>query len=147
MSTKPYKQGLEIELVDKIDWPHALKQRRYAGGHDDVLSELFGGNTEIAHWNEGDYQGQVATAHWLEGIGCVVMTDYYGSCSGCDAWEDSTDDDARKMIIDLVNGAYVFPSRISAIEWINTIDSERDPHTYAKEAAKNLKIPLKEEVQ
>lgn len=89
-----------------------MPMSRYAGGHDDQMKGLFKDAKVIAHYNEGDYQGQVATCvEFIEGefAGKVaIYNDYYGSCSGCDSWEDASDDDVRKMCIDLSNGAYLF---------------------------------------
>lgn len=38
----------------------------------------------------------------------VIYNDYYGSCSGCDSWEDATDENVRKLCIDLSNSAFIF---------------------------------------
>ena len=100
------------ELQDFIDWDSIMPMSRYAGGHDEQMKGLFKNATVIAHYNENDWQGQVATCvkfnsgkfknHY------AIYNDYYGSCSGCDAWEDASDDDVKKLCIDLSNGAYIF---------------------------------------
>ena len=69
-----------------IDWENIMKMSRYAGGHDDQMKGLFRGAKVIVHWNEGDYDGQVATCVRLKDDRITIYNDYYGSCSGCDAW-------------------------------------------------------------
>ena len=49
------------ELQKLINWDAIMPMSRYAGGHDDQMKGLFKNVTVITHWNEGDYQGQVAT--------------------------------------------------------------------------------------
>ena len=97
------------KLADRVDWENIMPMDRYAGGHDDQMCGLLKDVTIVAHYNEGDYQGMVATCVRLNDTGEVVIyNDYYGSCSGCDAWEDATNDDVRQMCRQLACGAYVF---------------------------------------
>lgn len=102
------------ELQKHIDWDAIMPMSRYAGGHDEQMRGLFKNATVVAHWNEGDYSGMVATCvKFNDGkfIGMFgIYNDYYGSCSGCDSWEGASDDDVRKMCIDLSNGTYIFKS-------------------------------------
>lgn len=96
------------ELQSFIDWENIMKMPRYAGGHDDQMKGLFKNAEVIGHWNEGDYQGEVATCVKLGNGKYAIYNDYYGSCSGCDSWEDATDGEVKAMCINLANGAYVF---------------------------------------
>lgn len=97
------------KLVDRIDWEKIMKMPRYAGGHDEQMKGLLKDVKIIAHYNEGDYQGMVATCVKLnDSKEIVIYNDYYGSCSGCDAWEDATDDDVRQMCRQLACGALIF---------------------------------------
>jgi predicted ATP-dependent serine protease len=66
------------------------------------------------------------------------MTDYYGSCSGCDAWDGACEEDARRMINDLVTNAKIFDNRKKAIKWIKNLDSSKEPWNYPFESAKHL---------
>lgn len=102
-----------------IDWDSIYKMPRYAGGHDEQMKGLFLGATVIAHWNEGSYQGTVATCVKLPDGRYLLYNDYYGSCSGCDAWEDATDEEVKKMCIDLANGAYIFNSLQDVITFLS----------------------------
>ena len=104
---KKYRQSME--LVERIDWENIMPMERYAGGHDEQMRGLLKDVTVIAHYNDGDYQGQVATCVMLNDTKEVVIyNDYYGSCSGCDAWEDASDEEVRKLCEDLAKGAYIF---------------------------------------
>jgi hypothetical protein len=100
------------ELQDFIDWDSIMPMSRYAGGHDEQMKGLFKNATVIAHYNENDWQGQVATCVKFNSgkykSQYAIYTDYYGSCSGCDAWEDASDSDVKRLCIDLSNGAYIF---------------------------------------
>lgn len=131
--------GLSCGLTELIDWQTVLAAPRYAGGHEEVMRSIFGAGSEvIAWWSEDDYQGTIAIAHKLADGRVVVMTDYYGSCSGCDCWEDATDDDAKKQVLDLVNNARVFGSLETAQAWCADINATQKPHEYPFEAARNL---------
>lgn len=127
------------ELEELIDWTLVMAQPRYAGGHEEVMRSIFGtASTVVAWWSDNDYQGTIAIAHKLEDGRVVVMTDYYGSCSGCDAWEDSTDDDARKQVLDIVHHAKTFSTIEEAAAWCDNVDAQEKPHEYPFESAKNL---------
>ena len=56
----------------------------------------------IAHWNENDYQGQVGTCvKFTKGKfkgKYAIYNDYYGSCSGCDSWENATGAGFRVLV-------------------------------------------------
>ncbi len=110
------------ELQSMIDWENLLKMERSAGGHDEQMKGLFKNAEVIGHWNEGDYQGEVATCVQLEDGRFAIYNDYYGSCSGCDSWEDATDEEARAMCINLANGAYVFSNLENVKEFLKTTD-------------------------
>ena len=115
---KKYYQTDELQKL--IDWDKLMKLPRYAGGHDDQMISLFKDSELIAHWNLGDYQGEVATCVRLADNMFVIYNDYYGSCGGCDSWEDANDTEVRNMCINLSNGAYVFKSILDVIEFLNS---------------------------
>ncbi|MCK9429470.1 MAG: hypothetical protein M0R17_05660 [Candidatus Omnitrophica bacterium] len=110
----PQKDNQEIckcghdDLAKQIDWDNLLKMPRYAGGHDEQMKGLIKGAIVIGHWNEEDYQGMVATCLKVPCGKFIIYNDYYGSCSGCDAWEDSSDEEVKKMINDLVYTCKIF---------------------------------------
>ena len=97
------------KLIDRIDWDNIMPMSRYSGGHDEQMKGLLKDITVIAHWNEGDYQGCVATCVMLNDTKEVVIyNDYYGSCSGCDAWDDALDSEVIRMCKQLAGGALIF---------------------------------------
>lgn len=121
-TTKKYYQT--DKLAERIDWETIMPMDRYAGGHDDQMCGLLKDVTVLGHWNEGDYQGMVATCVQLNDTKEVVIyNDYYGSCSGCDAWEDASDDDVRLMCRQLACGAYIFKDMTDCIEFLKNPDS------------------------
>ena len=88
-----------------------MKQDRYAGGHEDIMKNIFGNNAKvIASWIEDDCQGSEAFAYQFNDGIIVLATDYFGSCSGCDSWEDATDEEARGNIREIVSSSRVFLS-------------------------------------
>lgn len=114
------------QLQKLIDWEKIMKMPRYAGGHDEQMQGLFKDAEVIAHWNEGDYSGSVATCIKLPDGRFAIYNDYYGSCSGCDAWEDANDEDVKNMCIGLSNSAYVFETLDDVKEFLSSpIEDEK----------------------
>lgn len=118
------KYVISDTLQQFIDWEKIMKMPRYAGGHDEQMKGLFKGAKVIGHWNEGDYQGMVATCVQLADGRFVIYNDYYGSCSGCDSWEDATDQEVKSMCINLSNGAFIFQSLEDVKEYLSGIDDD-----------------------
>lgn len=102
-----------------IDWENIMNMPRYADGHDEQMEGLFKNSKVIGHWNEGNYQGTVATCVQLPDGRFVLYNDYYGSCSGCDSWVDATDEEVKSMCIDLSNGAYIFDNLDDVKEFLS----------------------------
>jgi len=126
------------EMQNQIDWENIMKMPRYAGGHDEQMKGLFRGASVVGHWNEGDYSGVVATCAQLADGRVAIYNDYYGSCSGCDAWEDATDDEIRKLCIDLANGAYIFGDAEGAREFLAKPDHLFDWRQAAPHLLENI---------
>jgi hypothetical protein len=118
-----YYQTDEIQKM--IDWEKIMKMNRCAGGHDDQMIGLFKDSTLIGHYNEGGYGGQVATCVQLSDGKFAIYNDYYGSCSGCDAWEDALDENIRAMCIGLSNDTYVFNNAYDVIEFLKLDNKDR----------------------
>ena len=89
------------------------------------MKGLFKDASVIAHWNEGDWQGQVCTCVKLPDERVAIYSDWYGSCSGCDGWEYADDEEVRKLCIDLANGAYVFNSLEDVMEFLSGDNFDR----------------------
>lgn len=124
-------------LQQLIDWENIMKMPRYAGGHDEQMQGLFKDSKVIGHWNEGDYQGMVATCVQLPDGRFVIYNDYYGSCSGCDSWEDASDQEVKSMCINLANGAYIFQSLEDVKEYLGGIDDNASCFDW-RDCAKHL---------
>jgi hypothetical protein len=41
---------MNLILEDYIDWQLVLSQPRYAGGHEEVMRNIFGKNAEVIGW-------------------------------------------------------------------------------------------------
>lgn len=113
-----------LELKDLINWGKLLKQTRSAGGHQEVMDNMFDGAKVLASYIEDDYQGKEGYVYKLQDGRIVLMNDYFGSCSGCDSWEDSSDKDARTLIIDLCNNAKIVDTIQEAIEYLEETQME-----------------------
>lgn len=82
------------------------------------------------------FKGTEAFAYQYPDGTVAILTDYFGSCSGCDAWEDSSDDVARKMIESLVHSARLFESKNYAALWAATVEDRAEDYPFY--AARNL---------
>lgn len=108
-------------LQQLIDWENIMQMERYAGGHDEQMMGLFKDSKVIGHWNEGCYQGMVATCVQLPDGRFAVYNDYYGSCSGCDSWDGANDQEVKAMCINLSNSAYIFQSLSDVKEYLISV--------------------------
>lgn len=133
---KKYRQ--DDSLQNMIDWDSIMKMSRYAGGHDEQMQGLIAGATVIGHWNEGDYQGIVATCIMLPNGRFAIYNDYYGSCSGCDSWENATDEAVKNMCIGLANGAYVFQSLDDVKEFLSETEDDSAWASWSNDVKGNL---------
>lgn len=127
------------KLQKLIDWQTMLDLPRYAGGHDEHMKNLFKGAKVIAHWNEGGYQGMVATCVQLEDGRYVIYNDYYGSCSGCDAWEGATDPEIRYLCTSLAISAKIFRTLDDVKDFLENPTKEAEWSSWSNPAENLLK--------
>lgn len=137
------------ELQKLINWESIMKMERSAGGHDEQMQALFKDAEIIGHWNEGNWEGMVATCVKLPDNRFAIYNDYYGSCSGCDSWENATDEEVKNMCIDLANGAYVFESIKDIKDFLQDTSKENKEGNYdwfdtSSNCATNLFASIKE---
>lgn len=126
------------QLPDWIDWDKVMTKERYASGHEDVMRSIFRNPVKvIAEWVEDDYQGEEAFAYQFPDGSIVLITDYFGSCSGCDSWEGASDNEARAMIESLVHSARIKPSIDAALVFCNE-EALNDASEYPFKACNNL---------
>lgn len=110
-------------LEAMVDYDAILPLPRYAGGHDEQMRALFKGAEVLAHWNEGDYQGTVATAYKLSDGRFAWVQDSYGSCSGCDAWDDANDARVRELCAEIARSARVFNTLDEMLRDMASVDA------------------------
>lgn len=128
------------QLQSQIDWENIMKMSRYAGGHDDQMMGLFKNSTVIGHYNEGNWQGTVATCVLLEDGEYVIYNDYYGSCSGCDSWEGATDESVRNMCIGLSNDSYIFSTIGDVVNFLKWENKEK--YSWSTEVSLGLLLEI-----
>ena len=136
---KKYIQDDSLQTL--IDWESIMQMPRYAGGHDEQMQGLIKGAKVVGHWNEGDYQGMVATCIEIPDGRFAIYNDYYGSCSGCDSWEGAIDEEVKNMCIGLANGAYVFKTLEDVKEYLQS-----DKNDTAWSSWNNVKAKLLEAI-
>jgi hypothetical protein len=117
-------------LKDCLDWDRIMKTQRYAGGHTGVMDVLFKNSHVLTSHVEDDYSGTVGYVYLIYDFHSiakiVVISDSFGSCSGCDSWEDSSDEDARNLCIQLANNAHLFDSIQEAVTFLKNIVANKD---------------------
>ena len=107
----------QSDLLERIDWDRVLQAERYAGGHEEIMEAIFGGSEYvIASWVEGNWQGEEVFAYCVEDC-YVLISDYFGSCSWCDGYEDASDDDIRAQITSIVASSRIFPDKQELIAY------------------------------
>ena len=110
-----------------------MKAPRGAGGHSEVMDVLFKGQV-LAEFIEPDYQGKLGYVYLVYDFQnfakIVIVSDYFGSCSGCDAWDTSTDEDVKAMCVQLANNAHTFDSVNAAIEFLTMVAASKDAAYY-----------------
>ena len=111
-------------LKDLLDWEQIMQQPRRAGGHAEVLRVLFKGAKVIAEYSTDDYQGTIAMTYQLADGRFVVLSDYFGSCSGCDSWEEADDEDAVRLCVTLANNAHTFNRISEALVFLASTDGD-----------------------
>lgn len=108
------------ELQNLIDWKNIMEMSRDAGGHCEQMKGLFKNAKVVAHYRSGGYSGEVATCVQLENGRYAIYNDYYGSCSGCDSWQEADDEEVIYMCKNLANGAYVFQNLKDVIDFLSS---------------------------
>ena len=121
-----------------INWPAVLAAPRYAGGHEEVMEAIFKPPvTVIARWVEDGYSGSVAFAYRFPDGAIVFLTDYFGSCPGCDEWEGADDGKVTSMVTSLIHSARMRPDLDSAIAFC-TEEASNDASEFPFAACRHL---------
>ena len=111
-------------LKDIINWDVVMTQPRTAGGHQEIMDKLFINAEVLAKHVQNDYQGELGYVYQLEDKRVVITNDYFGSCSGCDAYEDSTDEQLRNLCIQLANNSRTFENIPEAMNFLRSVKQD-----------------------
>ena len=136
-----------LMLKDLLNWPEIMTANRSSGGHTDVMDKLFKGQI-LASYVENDYQGQLGYVYLVYDFEkfakIVVISDYFGSCSGCDSWEDASDEDVKTFCVQLANNAHMFNSIKEAVDFLKMVVEAEDSAYYD---LRRLAGPLAEQLE
>lgn len=136
-------------LKDLLNWPVIMKQPRTAGGHTEILDYLFTNCAVLAKATTGGYQGEIGYVYLVyagqEFAKIVVISDYYGSCNGCDSWEDACDESVKEMCTQLANNAHMFDTVDEAIKFLrDQVPEDEGAHWDLHNLSASLVIELEE---
>lgn len=112
-------------LKDIINWDKVMIKPRLAGGHTEIMDVLFENATVIAKYVENSYDGELGYIYKLNDGRFVLTNDYFGSCSGCDAYEDCTDEELKNLCVQLANNSKIFDSVISMITFLRNVKEDQ----------------------
>lgn len=122
-------------------------QDRNSGGHSEIMENLFLNSKVLAYYIDDYYEGSEAYIYKLktrydhnEGA-FIIVTDYFGSCSGCDAYENCSNDELRNLCIQLANNAHSFKSLGQLIDFIT--ESDKDGAYYDVSQSKEILEKIK----
>lgn len=117
-------------LLEYIDWPKVMLQPRNSGGHEEVMRSLFRDSTVLAHVREDSWSGTVSYIYLIHppepggAAKIIVAHDYFGSCSGCDAWEGANDETAKELCESIARNCDIFDSVEEAVEYLKLAMSD-----------------------
>lgn len=108
-----------MKMSDFINWETMLdgkRTSRCSGSHIEQLSNLFKDSVVIASNSNGYYQGDDCLVFLFTPADpkiepkLVLVTSYFGSCSGCDSWDGANDKHLGELLIAIANNARTFNS-------------------------------------
>jgi len=121
------------KMLTLIDWENVMKAPRYSGGHSEIMNSIFGKNAEvIAYHQDDDYQGELIYAYYFPDGTIAFISDYFGSCSGCDSWDDASNEDAMNMITSLVSSSRLCKTFTDAISFCETGCKEAEQFSHGR---------------
>jgi hypothetical protein len=120
-------------LLDDVAWDVVMKAERRSGGHREIMDALFARSVILGGFIQDDWQGYLAYAYTMPSKHVAIISDSFGSCSGCDSWEDTTDEEAKRMITAMVTSAHIEPDEKSALAWLRSFP-DADADNYSKYA-------------
>jgi len=124
-----------VKVADFINWEIMLdedKTPRYSGSHIDQMKNFLVDSDIIASEYDDNYQGHDSMVFLFTPANpkldpkLIIVTSYFGSCSGCDAWENAKDDDLRQSLVAIANNARVFDSFEDILRFFDEIIEKLD---------------------
>lgn len=97
--------------------------RAYECRWSELFEELIGDWLVIWEESEVDYQGHARVLAYKDDRFCYAEW-FYGSCSGCDPWEDMPHDEA---LAEATRDVMFFNDAIATWNWIGMLLEARDP--------------------
>ena len=144
--TKNNIRGMKTMLKEDLNWNEIYVAPRYAGGHEEVMNVLFKDAEVVASYIQSGYQGDEAFLYHLNNE-YILVTDYFGSCSGCDAWEEATDEEVKGLCTQLANNAQRFDTITEVINFLSKDVKQNQGAYYAESGiADGLLENLKENI-
>lgn len=111
-------------LKDILNWEIIMEQPRSAGGHQEIMDNLFIDAKVLAKHVDNDYQGELGYVYQLNDERVVITNDYFGSCSGCDSYEDATDEVLKNLCIQLANNSRIFDNIPEAMNFLRSVKQD-----------------------
>jgi len=128
--------NLKAYIMKYLSLDDAIKaetrDRRYAGGKQEALSALFNRKKVklIQYVRENDYTGNEGALFKFPNGSFAFVTDYFGSCGGCDSWENASDDNARSLLVSCATSARVFKDAQEVLKFIEECANDADQYSH-----------------
>jgi hypothetical protein len=111
-----------IQRSDLVNLVETKRNFEFTCDRDYCLANVFEGVADrIASYWTDDYQGVCAWAYEFADGSVLLISDYFGSCTGCDSFQaayDYGDGSTFELVRDLVYNGHLEPSREAAVQWI-----------------------------
>jgi hypothetical protein len=110
---------LDLNFINSSDAKHYAN----AGGHMHIVPKLFKGATLNSYVSTKDYQGTELVIINTIDDEYLMCTDFYGSCSGCDAWEGATNEDILILSKNFITNGFVFRSLSDIFSFLEILEN------------------------
>lgn len=127
------QEMMDLVTVDKFG--------KHTWSCEDSFTDVLSGQGKvIAIWYEDGYHGQLAIAVESNDGSVFLMTDYFGTCSYCCAWQGSDNNERVQLMRAMISSARVFASRSDAVRFCQGVDdtTKQKSEHFAFQVAKEL---------
>lgn len=115
------------DLPELINW-QAVLAAPMEPGRLEVMAAIFSGRAEVlSSYVEDDYSGVLAFAYGFPDGSVAIITDYFGSCDGCDQLLGASPQEVPHLIRAMVNNARVFPTLADASQFCKRLREGPQP--------------------